>query len=240
MLLYEKMSVQMGNEHIICSVCKAILNETVPIYFIDYEPFFGRPNIYHDNYFYDYQDNPERFSFLSKASLQLCHELDFKPDIVHAHDWHTAILPAYLKRLYKNDPLFRDTASVLTIHNLAYQGRYARYYYYYTGLPDEDFTPDKFECFNAVNFLKGGIHFADMVNTVSRGYASETRTSSGGYGLDYFLNKKGDDYIGILNGVDYNQWDPETDTLIPAKYSASDMKGKHICKKVLQKEMGLT
>ena len=239
-VVIDKMSVQMGNEHIIFSVCKAILNETVPIYFIDYEPFFGRSNIYHDNYFYDYQDNPERFSFLSKASLQLCHELDFKPDIVHAHDWHTAILPAYLKRLFKNDPLFRDTASVLTIHNLAYQGRYARYYYYYTGLQDEDFTPDKFECYNAVNFLKGGIHFADMVNTVSRGYAAETRTSSGGYGLDYFLNKKGDDYIGILNGVDYNLWDPETDSLIPAKYSAGDMKGKRICKKVLQKEMGLT
>jgi starch synthase len=239
-VVIQKMSVQMGNEHINCSVWKAILNETVPIYFIEYEPFFGRPGIYHDNYFYDYQDNPERFSFLSKASLQLCHELDFKPDIVHAHDWHTAILPAYLKRLYKNDTLFRDTASVLTIHNLAYQGCYARYYYYYTGLGDEDFTPDKFECFNAVNFLKGGIHFADMVNTVSRGYASETRTSSGGYGLDYFLNKKGDDYIGILNGVDYNLWDPETDTLIPAKYSAGDLKGKHICKKVLQKEMGLT
>ncbi len=239
-VVIDKMSVQMGNDHIIFSVCQAMLNETVPVYFIDYEPFFGRPNIYHDNYFYDYQDNPQRFSFLSKAALQLCHELDFKPDIVHAHDWHTAILPAYLKRLFKDDPLFKGTASVLTIHNLAYQGRYARYYYYYTGLQDEDFTPDKFECYNAVNFLKGGIYFADMVNTVSRGYASETRTSSGGYGLDYFLNKKGDDYIGILNGVNYNLWDPETDTLIPATYSPVDMKGKHICKKVLQKEMGLT
>jgi starch synthase len=239
-VVIEKMSVQMGNKHIICSVRKTTLNETVPIYFIDYEPYFGRLNIYHDQYFYDYQDNPDRFSFLSKASLQICHELDFKPDIVHAHDWHTAILPAYLKRLYQDDTLFCDTASVLTIHNLAYQGRYDRYFYYNTGLGEEDFTPDKFECFNAVNFLKGGIYFADVVNTVSRGYASETRTASGGYGLDLFLNKKGDDYIGILNGVDYAQWNPATDALIPAKYSFSNMKGKLICKKVLQKEMGLT
>jgi starch synthase len=236
---FEKMNVGMGNEQITCSINKTTLPENVPVYFIDYEPFFGRPNIYHENDFSDYPDNPKRFTFLSKAALQLCHELNFIPDIVHANDWHTAILPAYLKRLYKDDPLLGDTASVLTIHNIAYQGRYDRSYYYYTGLGEEDFTPDKFECFNAVNFLKGGIHFADMVNTVSNGYASETRTSSGGYGLDYFLNKKGDDYVGILNGVDYSHWDPSKDTLIPANYTYDNLKGKSVCKRILQKQLGL-
>src|SRR4030042_1287030 len=234
----ERMNVKMGNELIVCSVHKTTMHEKVPVCFIDYEPYFARTNMYHDNNFNDYPDNPKRFAFLSKAALQLCHELNFMPDIVHANDWHTAILPAYLKRLYKDDPFFSNTASVLTIHNIAYQGRYDRYYYDYTGLGEEDFTPDKFECFNAINFLKGGIHFADMVNTVSKGYASETKTSSGGYGLDSFLVKKGDDYIGILNGVDYSEWDPVKDTFIPANYSFSDIKGKSECKRALQEQLG--
>jgi starch synthase len=238
-VVIKHMSVQMGNEYITCSVHKTSLDEKVPVYLIDYDQYFGRPNIYHDSNFNDYNDNPKRFTFLSKASLQLCHELNFKPDIVHANDWHTAILPAYLKRLYKNDPLFSETASVLTIHNIAYQGRYAGYYYDYTGLGREDFTPDKFECYKDVNFLKGGIHFADMVNTVSKGYASETKTAEGGYGLDLFLNEKGENYVGILNGVDYSQWNPSEDPLIPANYSAGNMEGKAVCKKILQKQLDL-
>jgi starch synthase len=238
-IVIEKLSVQMGNEHIDCRVCKTILPENVSVYFIDYEPYFGRSNIYHDNYFNDYYDNPKRFTFLSKAALKLCHELNFKPDIVHANDWHTAILPAYLKTLFKDDRLFCNTASVLTIHNIAYQGRYDRYYYTYSGLKEEDFTPDKFEYYNAVNFLKGGIYFADMVNTVSKGYASETKTPLGGHGLDSSLNEKGEDYIGILNGVDYSQWDPGKDTLIPANYTYDNIKGKSVCKRVLQKRLEL-
>jgi starch synthase len=233
------MKVQMGTELITCDVNKTTLRGGVPVYFIDYEPYFGRPNMYHDDYFIDYHDNPKRFTFLSKAALELCHELNFAPDIVHANDWHTAVLPAYLKRLYKDDALFTDTASVLTIHNIAYQGRYASYYYSYTGLWEEDFAPDKFECHYAINFLKGGIYFADMVNTVSKGYASETKTSLGGFGLDYFLNRKGDDYVGILNGVDYQEWDPAKDTLIPANYNYENIKGKSVCKRVLQRRLGL-
>lgn len=235
----ESMSVRRGNDLLTCIVRKAILPENIPVYFIDHKPYFGRASIYHDHYYNEYPDNPDRFTFLSKAALDLCRELNFIPDIVHANDWHTAILPAFLKRLYKADPVFRDTASILTIHNVAYQGRYDNYYYFNTGLEHEDFTSDKFECFNAVNFLKGGIYFADLVNTVSKGYAAETRTSSGGYGLDAYLRKKGDDYVGILNGVDYSEWNPENDTLIPENYTANDLKGKSVCKKVLQRQLGL-
>jgi len=238
-VVIEKMNVQMGTELIACSVNKTKLPEGVMVYFVDYEPYFGRPNMYHDNFFNDYQDNLKRFTFLSMAALQLCHELNYEPDIVHANDWHTAILPAYLKRLYKDDPLFAHTASVLTIHNIAYQGRYSGHYYSYTGLWEEDFTPDKFECHWAVNLLKGGIHFADMVNTVSKGYAEETKTPQGGKGLDVFLNKKGDNYIGITNGVDYSEWDPAKDNLIPANFTYKEMKGKAVCKQALQERMGL-
>ncbi len=235
----EKMDINMLDEKIIFSVRKSNLQENVPVYLVDYEPFFGRPNIYHDNNYNDYPDNPKRFTFLSRAALHLCKAIDYVPDIVHANDWHTAVIPAYLKTLFRDDPVFGGAACVLTIHNIAYQGRYDRYFFYYSGLNHEDFTPEKFECFNDVNFLKGGIHFADMVNTVSKGYASETRTQPGGYGLDYFLNKKADNYIGILNGVDYAEWDPAVDKMIPASYSWNDMTGKAVCKDTLQDQLGL-
>lgn len=236
----DNLNVHLGNEIITCSVRRAVIEGNVPVYFIDYAPFFARQGMYHDALYNDYQDNPKRFAFLSKAALELCHELNFKPDIVHANDWHTAIIPAFLKRHYREDPLFAGTASVLTIHNIAYQGRYNSYFYFITGLGWEDFTQDKFEYYRDVNFLKGGIHFADMVNTVSKGYAAETRIPPGGYGLEYFLNQKGSDYIGILNGADYSQWDPEKDTLLPANYSKEDLSGKAVCKEVLQKQLGLT
>ncbi|MBN2274293.1 MAG: glycogen synthase GlgA [Bacteroidales bacterium] len=235
----QEMNVSLGHEQFTCGVRKTTLPESVPVYFIDYDPFFKRPHIYHNDDYSDFPDNPVRFAFLSKAALQLCHELNFSPDIVHANDWHTAILPAFLKRLCKDDHLFENTASVLTIHNIAYQGRYNYYYYHYTGLPAEDFTPDKFECMHAVNFLKGGIFFADMVNTVSKGYAEETLTPVGSHGLDHALKKRGKDYVGILNGVDYSEWNPATDPLIPANYSVSDMTGKQNCKRALQKQFGL-
>lgn len=234
-----RLNVLTGDDLNICDVYLGRIQGDVPVYFIEFEPFFGRSGMYHDSEFNDYADNPVRFSFLSKAALNLCHQLDFSPDIIHVNDWHTAMLPAFLKIFFNGDPLFSKTASVLTIHNIAYQGRYNRYYYFKTGLGWDDFTQDKFEHYGDVNFLKGGIHFADVVNTVSQGYAEETRSFPGGYGIEYFLNNKGDDYTGILNGADYSQWNPETDKLIPANFSKNDLKGKSVCKEVLQKQMGL-
>lgn len=234
-----ELNVQMGGELINCSIATATINGDVPVYFIDYTPFFDRTNIYHDNDFVDYEDNPMRFAFFSKAALDLCRVIDFKPDIVHANDWHTAIIPAYLKTIYRADPYFRDTASVLTIHNMAYQGKYAGYYYSYTGLPGRYFNFDSFESYGDINFMKGGIMFADMVNTVSSGYAAETRKPEGGFGMEYYLNARGENYAGILNGVDYSEWDPAKDTMIPANYSPDNMKGKAACKKALQKKLGL-
>lgn len=234
-----KLDVPFGSEMLSCAVMKSELPGHVPVYFIVHDQYFSRPGIYHDAAYNDYKDNPERFTFLSAAALQLCHVLGFSPDIVHANDWHTAVLPAFVKRFHSNDPLFSNTACVLTIHNIAYQGRYNRYFYFRTGLGWEDFTQDKFEHWGDVNFLKGGIHFADMVNTVSKGYAAETRTPPLGYGLEHFLNLKGDNYTGILNGVDYSLWNPETDHHIPSNYSRTNLAGKAVCKNVLQKQMGL-
>ncbi len=235
----QNMSVQMGGEQIFCNVLQTKMKGEIPVYLIDYEPYFGRFGIYHDADYNNYADNPKRYAFLSKAALEFCRELNFKPDIVHANDWHTAIMPAYLKRLYREDPLFKETASVLTIHNIAYQGRYPGSFYPFTGLGWEDFTADKFECYHDVNFMKGGIHFADAVNTVSKGYAEETKTQLGSYGLHQYLIQRGDDYVGILNGADYSEWNPAVDKLIPARYTHGEMDGKFICKSQLQQQMGL-
>lgn len=233
------MGVWMGNVQQWCSVLETKTVNDVPVYFVEYGDYFNREGLYHDKAFNDYLDNPRRFAFLSRAALQWCKDTGFKPDIVHVNDWQTALAPAYIKVWHWNDPILSDAASMLTIHNMAYQGVYPRAHYDYIGLQEVNFNSRKFESYGNINFLKGGIYFADMVNTVSPSYARETRTPEGGYGLAPYLNDKGDSYIGILNGVDYGEWNPETDKLIPANYSPKDMSGKKTCKRELQKMFGL-
>jgi starch synthase len=228
------MGVWMGDREEWCTVHKTEM-DGVTLYLIEFNLYFERSGLYHDEDFNDYLDNPRRFAFFSRAALQLCRDIDFSPDIIHTNDWQTALIPAYLKVWHWDDPILGKAASVLTIHNMAYQGIYPKSHYGYIGLGERNFTWDKLECFGSVNFLKGGIVFADIVNTVSPTYAMETKTSDGGYGLAQYLNDRGENYTGILNGVDYAHWDPETDNLIPANYSIENKEGKAFCKKELQK-----
>jgi len=236
---HKPMGVWMGSREEWCSVDRAWLEEGLPVHFIEFSSFFGREGLYHDAEYNDYADNPRRFALLARAALQLCADKGFKPDIVHCHDWQTALAPAYLKVWHWNDKVLGGAASVLTIHNLAYQGVYPKSHYAYLGLQESNFTPDGFEDHGRVNFLKGGIQFADALNTVSPGYACETRTPEGGFGLAPFLSDRAGDYVGILNGADYQEWDPKTDRFIPARYSALDLSGKLICKDELQRRLGL-
>ncbi|MFA5264664.1 MAG: glycogen synthase GlgA [Opitutaceae bacterium] len=236
---WDTLGVWMGNDLEWCAVDMAD-NRGVTTYFIESHKHFSRPGYYHDADCNDYRDNAQRFGFLTRAGLQLCHDLGFAPDIVHVHDWQTALAPGYLKIWHWDDPILSQAASVLTIHNIAYQGKYHASAYDYLGLQWGNFTADKFEDYGAINFLKGGIQYADAINTVSPTYADETRTPAMGYGMAPFLNDRGDSYWGILNGVDYTEWDPSTDRLIPARYSASDISGKAICKRELQKRFQLT
>lgn len=235
------MGVWMGNTEEWCNVHMSSIggDAGVPVYLIEFNLFFERGGIYHDSDFNDYLDNPRRFAFLSRAALQLCADMKFKPDIVHVHDWQSALAPAYLKIWHWDHPVLGNAASVLTIHNIVYQGIYPRTHYNYIGLGWQNFTWDKLECFGEINFLKGGVVYADMVNTVSPGYARETLTPEGGCGLAPYLNDIRDRYTGILNGADYHEWDPETDKLIPSRFSAGDLSGKRECKRALQKRMDL-
>ncbi len=228
------LGVWMGNAEEWCAVYSAE-NKGIPYYFIESNKYFDRHPIYHDAEIQDYLDNARRFGFFTRAALQLCHDMGFTADIVHLHDWQTALGAAYLKLWHWNDSVLGRSASLLTIHNIAYQGVYPAAEYDYLGLQPGNFTADKFEDHGQVNLLKGGIIYADMVNTVSPTYANETRTPVGGAGLAPFLNNKGGNYIGILNGVDYEEWDPANDALIPSRYSPVDMSGKAVCKRELQR-----
>lgn len=236
---FAPMGVWMGNAEEWCSVFTTHLEENIPVYFIEHQIYFEREGLYHDHFFNDYLDNPRRFGFFSRAALQLCKDIKYKPDIIHVNDWQTALIPAYLKIWHWDDPILGQAATLLTIHNIAYQGKYPKFHYDYLGLQESNFTPEKFEDFGGINFLKGGIYYSDMVNTVSPTYAEETRAPFGGNGLAPHLNAKGDNYLGILNGVDYDEWNPELDKRIPANFSIKDLNGKKACKRELQKQFQL-
>lgn len=232
--------VWMGNTLEWCAAHKAVSDGGVTVYFIEYNQFFQRDGFYHDARFNDYPDNPKRFAFFSRAALQLLSGMSWMPDIVHAHDWQAAPAMAYLKIGHGNDQPLAKAAGLLTIHNIAYQGIYGAEHLDYTGLNRENFKPEIFEDRGRMNYLKGGIYFADMVNTVSPTYARETRSGPLSCGMAPFLNGKGDRYTGILNGVDYTHWSPENDRYLPVNYSAREMEGKKTAKKLLQETFHLT
>jgi starch synthase len=226
-----------GTEHWV-GVHHTLLDNEVPVWFLDYDAYFGRPGIY-DGPLGHHMDNAFRFGFLSKAALQICKDFQFIPHIMHAHDWPTALMPALLKTWDRILSPLSNTASVLTIHNIGYQGKYDANVMPYLGLGAEHFTPDKFEDFGKTNLLKGGIWFADALTTVSPTHATEILGPIGGQGLAMYLNNRRADLFGILNGADYTRWNPATDPLIPAQFSPQDMTGKAACKAALQRRFNL-
>jgi starch synthase len=209
----------------------------VPVYFLEYNRYFDRPHLYGppDG---GYSDNLERFAFLSRGSLELCKALDFIPDVVHAHDWHTALVPVYLNTVEWLKPL-HGSASVFTIHNLGYQGVVDPGAMFITGLGREHYHPGEFEHFNTMNVMKAGIAHATALTTVSPTYAHEIQTPALGSGLDGELSRRSGRLFGILNGIDVADWDPADDPRIAASYSADHLGGKARCKDELQRRAGL-
>jgi starch synthase len=211
---------------------------SVPVYFIEKDKYYDRAELYQTSEG-DYPDNVERFIFFSRAILEASKAIGFRPDLVHSNDWQSAMVPVYLKTVYRDDPYFKNTASLLTIHNLGYQGIFWHLDMHLTGLGWEYFTPEGIEFYGKINLLKGGIIFSDIINTVSKTYSREMQTEEYGFGLDGVLRKRKDDLYGILNGIDYGEWDPADDKYIPSTYNINDIEGKAACKKALQREMGL-
>jgi len=216
----------------------AMLDEEVPVWFVEYERFFGRPGIY-DHGGREYPDNAFRFALLSKAAMQICKDRQFIPDVMHAHDWPSALVAVFLKTWDRVLSPLSTTASVLTIHNIGYQGIYHSSAFPYIGVGGAYFSPDIFETYGQINLLKAGIHFADALTTVSPTHARELLDPVGGMGMAPYLNNRSSDLFGILNGVDYEHWNPATDTLIPTRYTPADLSGKATCKAALQQRFGL-
>lgn len=235
------MGVQMGpGIEEWCAVHEASGTGDVPVWLIEHDGFYQREGIYHDDAFNDYGDNPRRYAFLSRAALQICIDTGFSPDIIHAHDWQAALTLAYQKLWFPHNPIVGSAASILTIHNAQYQGIYSsEEHYRYMGFSWEFFKSDIFEDYGRINMLKAGIHFADVVNTVSPTHAKEISAPYSEFGLAPYLNAKGHNFCGILNGIDYSEWNPQEDRLTPAQYSIHDMSGKQQCKAELQRRFCL-
>ncbi len=232
------LSVPLGTE-IISAQLKYLQWRSVSVCFIDYPPFYDRNGLYGKDG-KDHADNDRRFILYCRGVLEGAKAIGFKPDVVHCHDWQAGLIPAYLKRHYRSDPFFAGTASVMTVHNMAYQGNFPKETLAAAGFGPEDFTPAGLEYYGKISFLKAGLVFADKLTTVSPTYAKEiTESAERGFGMEGLLRGRQNDLEGILNGLDLDLWNPERDSALPARYSAKDAAGKTKCKAALQKECGL-
>lgn len=232
---FPSLTVSFGTEMHFPRVVSAV-DRGVRIYFVEYPKFFDRDGFYGDASG-DYPDNPERFTLLCRVAIEIA-KLAAQPDLFHCHDWQAAMLPVLLKSVFSTDN--RPAAPVLlTIHNLGYHGYFTPDVIDRLGLPPELFTITGLEYYGHVNFLKGGLLFADHLSTVSEGYAREIQTPEYGHSLDGILRQRAGVLHGIVNGVDYSQWNPETDPHLAARYSADSLDGKRACKKALLEAMTL-
>jgi starch synthase len=230
----KSLEIPMGVKPLKVKVYHAKMSRNLLIYFLKRDEFFDRSGLYGTSEG-DYFDNPERFILFTRGILQLSKLIDFQPDIIHCHDWQTSLVPVYLKSLYKNDSFFRQTRTIFTIHNLAYQGVFSKEYMDVSGLPSEFFSMRGLEYYGKMNFMKGGIVFSDVVSTVSEKYAQEIQTPDYGYGLEGVLKERRGSVYGVLNGVDYTSWDPKTDSHLASNYSLKSLQGKKQCKEELMR-----
>ncbi len=212
--------------------------DNVTVYLLKCDIFFDRPHLY-GSASGEYFDNFERFTFFSRGVLEAMKAVGFKPDIIHCNDWQTGLIPAYLKDIYAKDKFFSNTASIFTIHNLAFQGIFDASKFNETGLSPALNSLDGLEFWGSVSFLKAGINFADIVTTVSKSYCKEIQSEEFGAGLEGVLKLRKKDLFGVLNGVDYSIWDPAIDPLIPANYSSDNPKCKALCKLELKERFAL-
>ncbi|MCX5698846.1 MAG: glycogen synthase GlgA [Candidatus Omnitrophica bacterium] len=219
-------------------VTACVMGKNIKVFFIENKDYFNRDGLYGDKNG-DYLDNLERFAFFCRRALELLKEINFSADILHLHDWQASLAAAYLKNIYSSMSFYSRIKCVLTLHNIGYQGVFAKEEFPKLGFGWGLFDINGFEFYNKVNLLKGGIVFADFINTVSPTYASEIQTEELGFGLEGLLKKRKNVLSGILNGVDYSVWDPNMDKFIMQNFSLTSLEGKALNKEDLQKTCGL-
>jgi starch synthase len=234
-------TVPIGHRNVACRILKTQLpNSCVDVYLIDQPQYFDRSGLYADSYG-EYADNCERFSFFCRAACEAIDRLELWPHIVHCHDWQSGLVPAYMSARLGNYAWMEKAASVMTIHNLAYQGRFWHLDMPLTGLDWKYFNWEQMEYHGDLNLMKSGLVFADSLTTVSPTYAQEITQPEHGCGLDDLLTKRRTDLVGIVNGVDYSHWNPESDPHLVRTYGVDNwQEGKRAAKVGLQQELGLT
>jgi starch synthase len=237
-LICSSLPVPLGDRKIKAQVFKGEQGK-YEIYFIDNPKYFWRDHIYGTGRG-QYLDNDERFIFFCRAVLEFMLKSDMKLDIIHCNNWPTALIPVFLKTNQICTRRFKDTATVLTLHNIAYQGEFPPDSLLLTGLNWKYFTPKQFSMNGMFNFLKAGVFFSDVINTVSSSYRKEILTRKHGLGLEQLLNLRKGVFFSIRNGIDYEVWNPETDPFIATTYSLASLEGKIRCKEDLIKEFGLS
>ncbi len=230
-------TVPFDDRYRFCSVLDGGEKAGVRFYFIDYPPFFERDALY-GTPSGDYPDNAERFSLFCRAALEATKILG-APDVFHCHDWQSALVPILLRSVYADDPVLRGAGIVFTIHNMGYQGVFPPDTLPLLQLSWDLFTMDKMEFYSKANFLKGALVSSDFITTVSKKYSQEIQTAEYGFGLEGVLRARAASVTGILNGVDYNEWSPQTDKFAVAKFSPEDLSGKALCKKDLLAAFGV-
>ncbi len=224
--------------------CVPVTDATHPlrVFLVRYDPYFDRPGLYQEDH-QDYPDNLDRFTLFCRAVLHVLRILTDvqgeNVDVLHLHDWQTALCAVYLKALSDEYTGLQRIKTLLTVHNLGYQGIFPGKEFLKTGLPPSLFSPSGLEFYGSINCLKGGIIYSDAVSTVSPTYAKEIITAEYGCGLEGVLSNRRDGVWGITNGIDTTVWDPEHDSHLPARYTAADLAGKQVCKRALQRELGL-
>jgi starch synthase len=231
-------SVPLGAWNERCDVLRSNANNDITVYFIGKDIFFDRPELY-GTAKADYSDNAERFIFFSRAILELCNSIHFRPDIVHCNDWQTGLVPLYLEKFYRKTEDLKRTKTVFTVHNLGYQGLFPHEDMRLTGLGWDVFTPEGIEFWGKINFLKAGLIYSNIITTVSKTYSREIQTREYGCGLDGVLAKRTKDLYGIVNGIDYRSYDPARDRTIAKTFSSSKLGAKLACKIKLRKMTGL-
>ncbi|MBI4459744.1 MAG: glycogen/starch synthase, partial [Acidobacteria bacterium] len=236
-VIVPSLTVPLGPVHHFPRVLEATAKSPVRWLFVDYPPYFDRDSLYVAKDGRDYPDNPERFSLFSRSVLEIAKWI-FPPDLIHCHDWQAGLVPVFLKTCYGADPALENVPVIITIHNLGYQGSFPPDSLPRIGLGWDLFRMDRLEFYGSVNFLKGALVYSDSITTVSRKYSQEIQTPEYGSGLDGVLRDRAPRIRGILNGVDYSEWDPSADSLIAAHYSASSLAGKKECKKDLLAQFG--
>ncbi|MEK6742711.1 MAG: glycogen synthase GlgA [Nitrospirota bacterium] len=221
-----------------CDILTGTLGKNVTVYFLNKDIYFDRPGLYGTPRG-DYADNAERFIYFSRAVPELCRVLNFRPDIIHCNDWQTGLVPLYVKSLSANVEELRSARTVFTVHNLGYQGIFWHWDMRLTGLSWDVFTPEGIEFWGKMNLLKAGLVYADVISTVSATYSREIQTPEYGHGLDGVLRRRTSDLYGIVNGLNYDEWDPAKDPALPKTYSISRPSGKQACKESLRKQLKL-